>query len=131
VPQELSLVKSEKTASHRIPDDETSQRRSGDGTTSRYAESHPTSAVGYRTSKIVGATVVNQADETVGTIDDLIVTTTDKVPYAVLSVGGFLGIGTSYVVVPYDDLEVHDDRMLYSGATKESIKDLRKFEYRD
>ena len=30
-------------------------------------------AAGYRTSKVVGATVVNEANETVGTIDDLIV----------------------------------------------------------
>ena len=50
-------------------------------------------ATGYRTSKVVGSTVVNEANETVGTIDDLIVTPTDNVPYAVLSVGGFLGMG--------------------------------------
>jgi VIT1/CCC1 family predicted Fe2+/Mn2+ transporter len=41
----------------------------------------------------------NEAKETVGTIDDLIVTPTEKVPFAVLSVGGFLGMGTKYVVV--------------------------------
>jgi hypothetical protein len=46
---------------------------------------------GYRTSKVVGSTVVNEANETVGTIDDLIVTPSEKVPFAVLSVGGFLG----------------------------------------
>jgi hypothetical protein len=45
-------------------------------------------ATGYRTSKMVGSTVVNEANETVGTIDDLIVTPNEKVPYAVLSVGG-------------------------------------------
>ena len=45
----------------------------------------------------VGSTVVNEANETVGTIDDLIVTPSEVVPYAVLSVGGFLGIGTKYV----------------------------------
>ena len=58
-----------------------------------------TLATGYRTSKVVGSTVVNEAKETVGTIDDLIVTPTEKVPFAVLSVGGFLGMGTKYVVV--------------------------------
>jgi hypothetical protein len=46
-------------------------------------------ATGYRTSKVVGSTVVNEANETVGTIDDLIVTPAEKVPFAVLSVGGF------------------------------------------
>lgn len=29
-------------------------------------------ATGYRTSKVVGSTVVNEANETVGTIDDLL-----------------------------------------------------------
>ena len=61
---------------------------------------------GYRTSKVVGSTVVNEANETVGTIDDLIVTPSEKVPFAVLSVGGFLGMGTKYVVVPYSSLQI-------------------------
>ena len=65
-------------------------------------------ATGYRTSKVVGSTVVNEAKETVGTIDDLIVTPTEKVPFAVLSVGGFLGMGSKYVVVPFSSLEVKD-----------------------
>ena len=58
-------------------------------------------ATGYRTSKVVGSSVVNEANETVGTIDDLIVTPTHSVPFAVLSVGGFLGVGSRYVVVPF------------------------------
>ena len=40
-------------------------------------------ATGYRTSKVVGSIVVNEANETVGTIDDLIVTPAEKVPFAV------------------------------------------------
>ena len=62
-------------------------------------------ATGYRTSKVVGSTVVNESNETVGTIDDLIVTPNERVPFAVLSVGGFLGIGSKYVVVPYSALK--------------------------
>jgi hypothetical protein len=90
----------------------------------------PTSlATGYRTSKVVGSTVVNEANETVGTIDDLIVTPGDKVPFAVLSVGGFLGMGTKYVVVPYSALVVRDKRMMLPGATKESLKSLPEFKY--
>ncbi len=88
-----------------------------------------TLATGYRTSKVVGSTVVNEANETVGTIDDLIVTPNEKVPFAVLSVGGFLGIGTKYVVVPFSSLEVKDKRMLLPGATKDSLKALPEFKY--
>jgi sporulation protein YlmC with PRC-barrel domain len=86
-------------------------------------------ATGYRTSKVVGSTVVNEANETVGTIDDLIVTPSEKVPFAVLSVGGFLGMGTKYVVVPYSALQVRDKKMVLPGATKESLKALPEFKY--
>src|SRR6185312_1301717 len=86
-------------------------------------------ATGYRTSKVVGSTVVNETGETVGTIDDLIVTPGDKVPFAVLSVGGFLGMGTKFVVVPYNSLEVRDNKMVLTGATKESLKSLPAFKY--
>jgi sporulation protein YlmC with PRC-barrel domain len=88
-------------------------------------------ATGYRTSKVVGSTVVNEANETVGTIDDLIVTPNEKVPFAVLSVGGFLGIGTKYVVVPYSALELRNKRIVLPGATKESLKSLPEFNYSD
>lgn len=88
-----------------------------------------TLATGYRTSKLVGSLVVNESNETVGTIDDLIVTSSDKVPFAVLSVGGFLGLGTKFVVVSYSDLEVNDNRMMLRGATKESLRALPGFKY--
>ncbi len=88
-----------------------------------------TLATGYRTSKVVGSTVVNEAKETVGTIDDLIVTSTEKVPFAVLSVGGFLGMGTKYVVVPFSSLQVKDNQMVLPGATKDSLKALPEFKY--
>jgi hypothetical protein len=86
---------------------------------------------GYRTSKVVGSSVVNEANETVGTIDDLIVTPSEKVPFAVLSVGGFLGMGTKYVVVPYSALQVRDKKMMLPGATKDSLKALPEFKYAD
>lgn len=86
-------------------------------------------ATGYRTSKIVGTTVVNDANETVGTIDDLIVTPTEKVPFAVLSVGGFLGMGTKYVVVPFGSIQVKGKQMVLAGATKDSLKTLPDFKY--
>jgi sporulation protein YlmC with PRC-barrel domain len=88
-----------------------------------------TLATGYRTSKVVGSTVVNEANETVGTIDDLIVTPSEKVPFAVLSVGGFLGMGTKYVVVPFSSIKVSNKKMVLVGATKDSLKALPAFKY--
>lgn len=86
-------------------------------------------ATGYRASKVVGSTVVNEADVTVGTIDDLIITPNEKVPFAVLSVGGFLGMGSRYVVVPFSSLQVKDKYMVLPGATKDSLKALPELKY--
>ena len=88
-----------------------------------------TIATGYRTSKVVGSTVVNEANETVGTIDDLIFVPSEKVPFAVLSVGGFLGMGTTYVVVPFSALDLNEKRVVLRGATKDSLKGLPPFKY--
>jgi hypothetical protein len=88
-----------------------------------------TVATGYRSSKIVGSTVVNEANETVGKVDDLIVTPDNKVPFAILSVGGFLGVGTHLVAVPFTSLKMANDKVELPGATKEALKDLPEFKY--
>lgn len=88
-----------------------------------------TLATGYRTSKVVGSKVFNSTGETVGTIDDLIVTPNDKIPFAVLSVGGFLGVGSKYVVVSYAALSVEDKKMVLKDATKEALKNLPEYKY--
>lgn len=88
-------------------------------------------ATGYRASKLLGSAVFNEANENVGTIDDLIVAPNEKVPFAVLSVGGFLGMGSKYVVVPFSALQVQDKKMVLPGATKDSLKSLPEFKYSD
>lgn len=87
-------------------------------------------ATGQRASKLVGATVVNSDDESIGTIDDLVVNPDDKVTYAIVSVGGFLGIGSKLVAVPFDSLRtVKDERLMLPGASKEALKGLPEFKY--
>ena len=88
-----------------------------------------TLATGYRASQVIGSSVVNANNETVGTIDDLIVTPSEKVPFAVLSVGGFLGMGSKFVVVSFASLEVQDKKMTLPGATKASLEALPAFKY--
>jgi hypothetical protein len=88
-----------------------------------------TLATGYRTSKVVGSTVVNDANESISSIDDLIVTPGGQAPYAVLSVGGFLGLGTKYVVVPFTSLKIVDKKMVLPGGSKDALKALPEFKY--
>ena len=86
-------------------------------------------AAGYRASKIIGSAVVNDANETIGKIDDLLVSRDGKQPYAVLSIGGFLGMGTHLVVVPYDSLKFADNKVILPGGTKEGLRRLPEFKY--
>jgi hypothetical protein len=87
-------------------------------------------AAGYRSSKVIGSSVLNDASETIGKIDDLLVTRDGKEPYAVLSVGGFLGMGAHMVIVRYDSLKfAPENKILLPGGTKEGLKMLPTFEY--
>ena len=84
---------------------------------------------GWRATKIIGATIFNEAEEKVGTIDDLIVSRTDRIPYAIVSVGGFLGVGNKLVAVPMGNLQFSMEHTLMTGADKTSLKALPPFSY--
>lgn len=86
-------------------------------------------AAGYRASKVIGSSVVNDGNQTIGKIDDLLVTRDGKEPYAVLSVGGFLGMGTRLVVIRYDSLKFADNKIMLPGGTKDGLKMLPAFQY--
>jgi sporulation protein YlmC with PRC-barrel domain len=86
-------------------------------------------SVGYRASKVIGSSVLNDAGESIGKIDDLLVSPDGKAPYTVLSIGGFLGIDTHLVVVPYDSLKLVDNKIVLPGGTKDTLKMLPEFKY--
>ena len=86
-------------------------------------------SAGYRASKVIGSSVLNDANEAIGKIDDLLVNTDGKAPYAVLSIGGFLGIDTHLIVVPYDSLNLVDNKIVLPGGTKDTLKMLPEFKY--
>ena len=94
------------------------------------ADQQQGSSPGYRTSMVVGHLVFNEHNVQIGTVDDLIVTQAGKVPFAVISVGGFLGIDSKYVVVPFSAIEIQDNRLIFQGATKDSLEKLPAFKYR-
>jgi hypothetical protein len=75
--------------------------------------------------------VVNGKNEKIGTLDDLIVGK-DRVLFAVIQVGGFLGIGSYLIAVPYSSLQINGDgsRIVLPNATQENVKALPQFKYR-
>jgi sporulation protein YlmC with PRC-barrel domain len=89
-------------------------------------------ASGYRASKLAGADVFNKNKDTIGTVDDLIVSPGgDRGTYAILSVGGFLGIGKHLVAVPFNDLQITNRRVVLPEATRKSLEALPEFKYAD
>jgi hypothetical protein len=86
-------------------------------------------STGFRASKIIGANVINASNESIGKIDDVIISSDGKAPYAVVSVGGFLGMGSRLIAVPYELLRMVDNKVTLPGATKEQLKTLPEFKY--
>ena len=86
-------------------------------------------STGYRASKVIGSSVVNEAGDTVGKIDDIIVGPDGKAPFVVLSVGGFLGVGDKLVALPYEQMRTNGKKIVLPGATKDSLKSLPQFKY--
>jgi sporulation protein YlmC with PRC-barrel domain len=89
-------------------------------------------ANGYRVSKLTGQTVVNDKNEKIGKIDDFVVGRDEgHTLFTVLQVGGFLGIGSHLVAVPYDSLTINDNgnKIELAGASKDQLKQLSQFQY--
>jgi sporulation protein YlmC with PRC-barrel domain len=76
------------------------------------------------TSKVPGTSVYDGSHAEVGAVDDLIVdTVTGNVRYAVLSFGGFLGLGKNVYVVPWTALRWDSELDGYvTGITEDQLK---------
>ena len=90
-------------------------------------------AQGVRLSRIIDEDVENEAGEEIGEVDDLIFVPAEGKLYAVIGVGGFLGMGERKVAVPYDALKPkpNDDDLILAGATKDQLKQMPEFKYRE
>jgi hypothetical protein len=71
----------------------------------------------WRASKVVGLNVYNEQNENVGSINELLMDKSGNVKAAVISVGGFLGIGTHYVAIAFDKMKFSDQPVAYTGAS--------------
>ncbi len=87
-------------------------------------------ATGWSAKKqILGKDVYNDAGEKIGDINDLIVAPSRAISYAIVGVGGFLGMGEHNVAVPVSKFKQQMGKIVLSGATKEALKAAPKFEY--
>ncbi len=84
---------------------------------------------GRRASRLIGASIYSDSAETIGEVDDLLIPREGGLPVAIISVGGFLGIGAKLVAVPFDSLRLGGTRWTLPGVTRESLNALPGFSY--
>ena len=70
----------------------------------------------WRASKLVGLSVYNDNNESIGAINDLLTEKDGKIKAVVIGVGGFLGIGEHLVAIPYEKVKFVNEPIVYSGA---------------
>ena len=74
-----------------------------------------------------GAALYGADDDSIGEVEDLIVTTDGQIEQAIVDVGGFLGLGEHRIAIDFDELQVvrsddGSDLRVYVSATKEQLE---------
>jgi sporulation protein YlmC with PRC-barrel domain len=85
-------------------------------------------------SNVVGLDIHNKQNDNIGKIQDIAFDTSKKITGYILSVGGFLGMGTHYVAVNPDAVMVSYDAQnkvwkATMNATKDQLKAAPEFKY--
>jgi sporulation protein YlmC with PRC-barrel domain len=71
----------------------------------------------WRASKLVGVNVYNDSNESLGSINDLIVDNSGNIKNVIIGVGGFLGVGERYIAVSFDKLKWSNDPVRTAAST--------------
>ncbi|MBX4335106.1 PRC-barrel domain-containing protein [Bartonella raoultii] len=98
------------------------------GMTTRYVTPLATDFVA---SSLIGAKVYNIEDENIGEVKDIVLRE-NSIAGFVVAIGGFLGLGESYVVVSPETIQMTNDYgkwKLITNATKDSLKQAPTFKY--
>src|ERR1700730_3041715 len=70
----------------------------------------------WRAAKIVGLNVYNDSNESIGSINELLMDKNGNIKAVVIGVGGFLGMGTHLVAIPYEKVKFVSEPIAYTGA---------------
>lgn len=62
----------------------------------------------WRSSKVVGLKIYNDSNESLGSVNDLLLDKQGKIEAVVIGVGGFLGVGEHLVAVPFEKIKWSD-----------------------
>ena len=77
-------------------------------------------------SKLLDETVMNEANESVGDVNDVLISSDGKIASVIVGVGGFLGMGEKNVALPFNNLKFardnDNDLVVTTNVTKESLQ---------
>lgn len=62
--------------------------------------------MGMKVQELIGRDVVNASGKDIGEIDDIVINDQDQAMYAVIGVGGFLGLGEKAIAIPFEQLRL-------------------------
>jgi sporulation protein YlmC with PRC-barrel domain len=84
----------------------------------------------FTATKLIGDPVVNQKGESLGKIEDLVIDPMSaRVDYAVLSFGGFLGVGDKLFAVPLEAMKLSsEEKRFILDVDKERLKQAPGFD---
>jgi hypothetical protein len=87
-------------------------------------------ATAVHSADLIGATVRNERNENIGTVEALLISPDGKVAGVVLDVGGFLGMGARQVVVPMAQLSMVGKDVRLTEGSKNSLRALPPYQRR-
>jgi sporulation protein YlmC with PRC-barrel domain len=74
----------------------------------------------WRASKVVGLNVYNDNNQSIGSINDLLMDKSGNIKAMVIGVGGFLGVGEHLVAIPFEKVKFVNEPVAYIGTAGNS-----------
>lgn len=82
-----------------------------------FAADHSSYQGDWRASKIIGLSVYNNDNKDIGSINDILMDKSGNAKAAVISVGGFLGVGARLIAVPFDKVKFSEEPVATTSAS--------------
>jgi sporulation protein YlmC with PRC-barrel domain len=86
---------------------------------------------GSDAANLIGRSVTNRSNETIGKVESVYLSPTGKVDSLIVGVGGFLGVGERYARLHWKDLQVSDngDKVVLD-MSKDQLKAMAPYKYK-